>query len=208
MATLSDLKTRIADELTRDDMGSGGEAEGALNRAIDSAIEFYADELFWFNRDTGTRATTAGVDYVALPTSMRRAEQVSYLQQPLIKVDLREIEDLTDSGQPSRWAENGDNIQLWPVPDAAYTLAISGVAELGTPVTSNAWTTDGYDLIAARVKVILCRFPFRDTEGLAMAQQEEAQVLGKLLRESRKRRQHKLRPDLEGDTRYNISTDR
>ena len=77
MATLADLKTRVADELTRDDMGSGGEAESALSRAIDSACELYADELRWDNHTSGVIATS-GTHTEALPAGMRYATQISY----------------------------------------------------------------------------------------------------------------------------------
>jgi len=208
MATLADLKTRVADELTRDDMGSGGDAESALNRAIDTAIEFYADEQFWFNRLSGTVNTVGATATVAFPTGMRLPTQVSYLQCPLKKVDLENIQFLTDTGIPTRWAEDEGQIYLWPIPDGVYALSVQGVADLGTPVTSNEWTTYGYDLIAARVKVILCRFPFRDADGLSLALQEELEALRKVRRESRRRRQVPLTAEDLAVRRYNITTDR
>jgi len=211
MATLADLKTRIADELTRDDLGSGGEAEGALNRAIDTAIEFYADEQFWFNRLSGTVNTVGATATVAFPTGMRLPTQVSYLQCPLKKVDLESIQFLTDTGIPTRWAEDEGQIYLWPIPDGVYSLSVQGVADLGTPAAdgdSNVWTDEGYDLIAARVKVILCRFPFRDADGLALALQEELEALRKVRRESRRRRQVPLTAEDLAVRRYNITTDR
>lgn len=211
MATLSDLKTRIADELTRDDMGSGGEAEGALNRAIDSAIDQSENELFWFNHSNTTANTVGGVSTIAVPTGMRVVSQVSYLEEPLIRDRLDRLQPLTETGIPSRWAQDGDTIYLWPQPDAAYSLSIQGTADVGTPASdgdSNIWTTEAYDLIAARVKARLLRFPFRDPDGLALARDEEAEALFALRQETRKRRQTPLRSrDFEG-RRYNINSDR
>lgn len=203
MTTLSDLKTRIADELTRDDMGVGGEAETALDRAIDSAVAFYASEIAWFNHLLGTTSTVAATATATLPTGMRWASQVSYLGSPLNKVDLAKIESLTETGIPSRWAMNGSLIQLWPIPDAIYSLSVQGIADFGAAT----FPVEHYDLIAARAKVILCRFPFRDTEGLALAQQEEAEALSRVRRESRLRRQSPLRAGFDG-IGYNINTDR
>lgn len=205
MATLAQLKTRVITELNRDDMGSGGDLETVLSDTIDRAIEHYADYQFWFNRDTGTRTTTGGSSYVALPSSMRRAELVSYLDQPLIKVPLEQIEHLTDSGVPTRWAEDGGNIRLWPIPDGSYTLSIYGTANLGTPTTSNAWTVEAYDLIAARVRLVLYRDIMRDAEGVQFASMAEAEALGKLLRESRKRRLSPLRAREFNVVRFNIN---
>src|SRR4051794_17863916 len=113
MSSLAELKTRIADELTRDDMGTGGEAEDALSRAIDSAIAHYADEMGWFNRLSGTATTTAS-STAALPTGMRYATQVSYLEEPLIRDELENLEPLIETGIPTRWAMSGDSLYLYP----------------------------------------------------------------------------------------------
>lgn len=204
MATLADLKTRIADELTRDDMGSGGEAEAALDRAIDSAIELYADEMRWDNHLSDDVSTTGGSSTVAIPTGMRYALKLSYLQLPLIKDELENLQPLTATGPPSHWAADGDNIYLWPQPDAVYSLSVQGIADADA---ASFATQALYDLIAARVKVILCRFPLRDVEGLGLAMQEEAEALARVRRETRRRDSIplKLRDLICG--RYNINTD-
>ena len=90
--------------------------------------------MFWFNRLSSTKATVAATDTIALPSGMRLALQLSYDGEPLLKVALNSIEALTeDSGRPTHWAENDGSIQLWPIPDAVYTLDVYGIAELGTP---------------------------------------------------------------------------
>jgi hypothetical protein len=211
MATYADLKTRIADELSRDDMGTGGDAANALTQAISSAIAFYADEALWFNHNSGTRTTTNGVGTISLPSTVRVAATVTYLSLDLLRVPLEVIEQLTDTGIPTRWAQNGDLIQLWPIPDGAYTLSVYGIASVAAPTAdgdSTIWTNEAYDLIAARAKVNLLRFPLRDAAGLALAMQEEAEALSKLRRESRKRRQSPLRSYDFPRSRYNINTDR
>lgn len=206
MATVADLKTRIADELTRDDMGSGGEAEGALLRAIDSAIEFYADELRWDNNSSGDTTTSGGSNTASLPTGMRYATQVSYLEEPLIHDELDNLEPLTETGIPSRWAMDGDSLYLWPQPDASYSLSVQGVA-VSDSVTFA--TQALYDLVAARVKIILCRFPLRDEAGEAAATRDEADALTRVRRESKQRRIRPLRTDDLVNVRiYNINTDR
>jgi hypothetical protein len=211
MATYADLKTRIADDLSRDDMGSGGEAESALVRAIASAVEQTANEEFYFSHSSGTAATVAGTGYVSVPASLRVVETVSYLDQPLIHVPLDSFESYTDAGLPTRWAQDGSLIRLWPVPDAVYSLAVYGTSEVAAPTLdadSNIWTNEAADLIAARAKIILCRFPLRDPEGLQMARDEERDALTALRADTSRRRRTPLRAsDLEG-RRYNINTDR
>lgn len=205
MSTLADLKLRIADELTRDDMGAGGDSEDALARAIDSAISYYADEMGWFNHLNDTATTSGGT--AALPTGMRYATRVSYLQCPLIQADLDELQPLTDTGPPARWAMDGDTIYLWPIPDDGLSLSVQGIADFGAA----SFPPEHYDLIAARAKVSLCRFPLRDTEGLQLAVIEEREALARVRQESRKRGRVPLRsPDFPSPQWYrnfNINPD-
>jgi hypothetical protein len=207
VATVADLKTRVADELTRDDLGTGGEANSALLRAIDTAIEYYADELRWDNSLSDDVTTSGGSNTVSLPAGMRYATQVSYLEEPLIHDVPENLEPLTETGVPARWAMSGDNIYLWPQPDGAYSLSVQGVAD----ADSTTFATQAlYDLTAARVKVILCRFPFRDDAGESAALREEMDALARVRRESRLRRTRPMRADDDLTYRriYNINTDR
>ena len=108
-------------------------------------------------------------------------------------------------GTPTRWAMDGDLVYLWPQPDNVYSLIVEGVADADTATFA---TQALYDLIAARVKVNLCRFPLRDDAGEAAALREEMDALARVRRETRERRMTPLRSrDFEG-RRYNINTDR
>lgn len=206
MATLAELKTRIILETNRDDMGVGGDLETALANAISRSIEHYAGELFWFNRKSGTTPTVAATATAALPTGMRVPLTVSYDQVPLLKVDLGDIQHLTATGRPSHWAENEGAIQLYPVPDAVYTLSVQGIADLGVPVTSNEWTTEAEDLIAARTRFLLFRDIFRDREGVQFAAQAEGEALSRLRSETRRRAVTPLRGDVpQAPSSFNIT---
>lgn len=196
MATLAELKTRIRLETDKNDIASGGEAEEALNLAIERAIEFYADEAFWFNRDSGTTSTTSGTSYVAVPYAVRVPETVSYSGVPLQKVSPSQIEYLTDSGQPTHWAENGGIIQLWPIPNATYSLSVYGVAQIDAPEADGddtVWTNEAYDLIAARTRFLLYRDIWRDVEAVKLAAQAEGEALSRLRQETRRRGRTPLR---------------
>lgn len=206
MATIAEFKIRIIAETNRDDMGSGGELETVLANTIARAIDFHADELFWFNRKTGTANTVASTATVALPTGMRIAQAVSYNQSPLLKVALADIEHLTTAGQPSLWAENEGLIQLSPVPDAVYALSVYGVADLGVPASTNEWTTEAQDLIAATTRKILYRDVLRDIDGYNLSRAAEEEELTKLRRETRRRGRVGLSTDLPVPTGFNIVT--
>lgn len=206
MATLAQLYTRLILDTNRDDMGSGGELEQAKIDAVADAVATHADELFWFNRTSGTKATVASTATIALPTGMRIAHAISYEQVALSKVRLDTIQHLTATGQPTSWAENDGAIQLSPVPDAVYTLTLYGVAELGVPATTNEWTTEAYELILNEAKVKLCRGPLRDPEGLALARDGRDEALTRLRRETRRRGVTGLVTDLAVPTGFNIMT--
>ncbi len=208
MATLGDLKTRIILETDRDDMGSGGEAEGALTNAISRAIEFYSGKEFWFNRGSGSGSTTGAVAYIARPAAVRIVKTVSYLGQPLPKVPLDQIEYRTETGLPTRWADNEGNIQFWPIPDAVYALSVYGIAQVDAPTTdgqTTIWTVEAYDLIVARVRLLLYRDVFRDTEAAQLAKGAEDEELSNLRREGRAKAVTGLKTDLDCGERFNIN---
>ena len=187
MATLFDLKTRIVTETNRDDLASGGELEFMLNDAIARAIEFHADELFWFNRATVAAETAVELATVAVPTGLRIPLSVACEGALLRKIAVEDMESLSGKGRPLLWAEEDGAIRLWPVPDAIHQLTVTGIAELGVPDGANEWTEAGCDLIAARVRMLLFRDTFRDLEGVQLAASAEEEALARLRRETRRR---------------------
>jgi hypothetical protein len=189
MATLAELKTRIRLETNKDDIASGGEAETALTTALTQAVEYYSDELFWFNRASGSGNTSASTATIALPSGIRYPLAVSYSGETLRKADLDEIEYRTETGLPTRWAENEGAIQLWPIPDATYSLSVFGLASTALPAdgASNIWTSEAVDLIAARTRFLLFRDIWRDVEGVQLAASAEGEALSRLRKETRRR---------------------
>jgi hypothetical protein len=195
MATLDQLKTRIILEIDRDDLGAGCEAEQALIDAYTDAIEFYSDQTFWFNRASSSANSVAGVATLPLPAAVRFPDSLACNGEVLGKVALAEIQDRTGTGVPSRWADNGDAVQVWPIPDAAYPIIFHGLSSIGVPATgsgSNFWTDEGYKLIVARSKATLFRL-FKEYDAMQAAQAEEAEALSRLRGESRKRSATPLR---------------
>ncbi len=89
--------------------------------------------------------------------------------------DWTTIEDwqgLAASGQPTDYALSGSQIRLYPTPDQVFALAVIGVADLpalSTDASSNAWTNEASDLIAARTRMTLFRDVLRDPEGVGLA---------------------------------------
>lgn len=215
MATLLELKTRVRLETNKDDIASGGEAEAALTNAITRAIEYYADEDFWFTQGAEPASSVASSATIDLPAAIRIVTAVgkaSVNQGLLIKVPISEIEHSSGQGVPTHWTNRASHIRLWPIPDAVYNYFLYGTLEFGIPASdgaSNVWTVQGYDLIAARTRMLLYRDLWRDTEGAVLAAQAEQEALAKLKRETRKRDVTPLRS--RGDepfypNRFNIFT--
>jgi hypothetical protein len=173
---------------------------------------FHADELFWFNRISGTVSTVASTATAALPSGMRIPLVVSYLGEALEKVSLEDIEAVYNAttpvtGQPTQWAEDGGLLHFYPTPNAVYALlGVSGSRTFGVPVTTNDWTTTGFQLILARAKKILYRGPLRDPDGMALMEAAEEEALTKLRRETRRRARSNATTDLPVPTGFNIVT--
>ena len=207
MATLAQLKTRIILETDRDDMGSGGEAEQTLIDAYTDAIDYYSSEQFWFNRANGSGNTAASTATIAMPTGVRFPRAVTYLGEPLTMVDLIEVQARTETGIPSKWAENEGAIQLWPIPGGVYAIGVYGLASTGVPAAagdSNIWTTEAYKLIVARSKVTIFRI-FKEYDALGQAAAEELEAMSALRKETRRRGMTNLVTDLATGTSFNIN---
>lgn len=183
MATLGDLKARIADELVKRNLNT------QIAKAISRAIEHYAGRRWWFNtgRMIGSATAVTADGFIALPQGTRLIDQ--------IRVGLNELElvspacmdewiaDSPANGDPFDYAVYGDRIRVYPIPLAPISLVVVGTFDqpaLATDTDSNAWTTHGEDLIVARAKFTLYRDVLRDTEGAALAKSAMDEAFGEL----------------------------
>jgi hypothetical protein len=168
MATLEDLKSRIASELNRSDLTAAIAAE------IPRAIERYAAKRFWFNEGKGTSTATAGQETVAAPEGLRVVDVVfATIGGQLIELCKLTLVEITDwlgsnagTGQPTDYAYTGDVFYLYRVPNAAYTITAVGIYDqpaLDADSASNAWTTHGEDLICYEAAERLARVKMRNS---------------------------------------------
>lgn len=200
MATLADLKARIADDMTRDDMGTGEESESTLLAHIQKAVRYYSNERFWFNVTTATVNTVGSTSTVARPATIRIADRVTI---PANNAELEQYQmdqlPLTDGGgTPLRFVNDGDNILLHPTPDGVFTLKVYGIKQVDEPALDaddNIWTNEAADLIAARTRFSLYRdvYFFPDKAQATIGDVQEC--LSYLRRETRKRLSSPLRTD-------------
>lgn len=209
MATLADLKTRIVTETSRSDLED--ELADQLLLHIQRACEFYASEKFWFNSIITTAPTVGGTQTVNVPATVRRVDKVTIpaLDIVLNECTLADFDDYTLSGVPWAYAYYNDALRLYPTPDAAYTLQITGLAQVDAPTDdadTSIWTDEAQDLIVARTKFTLFRGQFRDPEGAQLANAEVQEAFARLKNETAKRLVTPLRSRRTGRT-YNINVE-
>lgn len=173
MATLGDLKARIADELLKRNLNT------QIASHIGRAIEFYSGRRFWFNtgRMVGSAVAPDVNGLVPLPTGTRLIDQIMVGVMVLERRDPSVIDELiayspNPGGQVSDYAPAGDSIRLYPTPTGTVSLVVVGtfdLAALAADTDSNAWTNEAADLIAARTRMTMFRDVLRDPDGMALA---------------------------------------
>lgn len=79
---------------------------------------------FWDT--TGTATTTAAVDFVALPTGTWIIRKISRLDGssyvPIDQIGIDDIDSFSVSGKPIAFRPTDRGVDLYPTPDAVYTL--------------------------------------------------------------------------------------
>jgi hypothetical protein len=214
------LQARIADELNRSDLTS------QIALEIASAIRHYERQRFWFNevRDTSL-VTVPNVASIAAPTTMVEGLRLDLNYgthlYPLEYEAWKDFEDYGGAdtgftpGVPQRYGYFADQFWFLPVPDQAYSLTLSGVERLADLVNgsdSNAWTTDGEELIRMRAKQAV-RINYLDHQGAIqqamtfaeegyLSPQEKAAHASLLRLSALKRRRGHLHTELSAGQRY------
>jgi hypothetical protein len=162
MTDYATMRTRIADELAND----GDITSAQINYAIQDTIKQYERRPWWFNQKTATFSTVDGQEYYSssdlsdIPDIVQiiAATVTNNLKGPLKAVDYLTIDDEQDGsveGEPRVFAYFKENIRLYPIPDAVYTITLSYIyrlTALSADGDSNAWTTDAEELIRSGAK--------------------------------------------------------
>jgi hypothetical protein len=197
MASYGDLKAQIASDLRRSNLPN------EIAQAILDAIRDYDTERFYFNEtEIYAFPTVAGIDeYPIVPQPPiqefvridRVRAQLGNTWYDLKFVTTDEIEDLfsvATSGQPFDWAIHGNNLRLFPTPNAAFPIKIFGHYRL-TPLVNdfdaNNWTNEGRNLVRYCALKRLYAYPVRDSTQAQMAESMEQRELDYLRRETDRR---------------------
>lgn len=169
MATLGDLKARVADEILKRNLTT------QIASHISRAIEFYASRRWWFNVGQKTGVLVTGDEYLTLQ-GVRLIDDLRVNGHSLRERPAEEIEAWqsagASSGEPGDYVRLGDELRFYPTPNDAYAYVVLGVLDqpaLASDASSNAWTNEAADLIAARTRFTLYRDVLRDPEGATLA---------------------------------------
>lgn len=199
MATYQALQQKIADDLNRSDLTT------QIQAAILAAVELHEAERFWFNelRQTSAFTTVQGQEFYtsadsALIASMKQLDAVTITvsgnRYPLTKRTYGLLEALssttTSRGQPCDYAIYGEGLRLWPIPDGAYAVALSGLRQftaLSGDTDENPWTTEAFELIRAQAKEDLNLNVLKDDAEATRASVQVAKQLKRLREETSRR---------------------
>jgi hypothetical protein len=198
MSTYAAIKSRIADELSRSDLGS------QISLSVQSAIKYHEQKQFWFNESRSLTFSTVAnqefytssdlssmpnlleIDHVTITVNSNRYEVTprtyQYMEMLMVRAD--------QPGQPTDYCYYAQQMRFYPIPDAAYTARISSRVRLGSlsaDSDTNAWMTDGEALIRARAKWDLYINVLMDRERATEMAAVEQLELARLQRETGQR---------------------
>lgn len=187
MSTLAQMRSRIADDLDRDDINT------QIDKAINRAIEFYAKkERFWFNEVTASFNTVASqFNYSSSDTGISNIREIDYVKIAIastLNFDLtpRTYKYVQDSNvgnytsQPTDYAYYKENFFIYPVPNAVYAITVSytkSYTALSLDADTNDFTSNAEDLIEARASWWLYRRILKDYDAAADSKEEELEAL-------------------------------
>ena len=183
MATYLETQTRIANELNRTNLTA------EIKLAILSAIEYYGKRRWWFNEESTTLVTVSSTAYVALPSDFIEMDKLEITTTSTLPLNQTTINDMlewrstTSTGEPSDYCLYQNRIELYPTPDAVYSLPIhyiKSLTVLAADTDTNLWLTDMEELVRLHAKKDLYANKIRDTNSAKDMQALEDSVLLRL----------------------------
>ena len=191
--TRTGLESQIADDLARGDLGI------QIGEAVQTALDAYVNERFWFNEAYRVTATlpisTASIALSALSVRFEDFDRVRLLRTGGNFIDLYKRDydwimsrqDAVTYTQPAKYCVYGDTLQFDSFGDQAYTLYIDGIKSLGnaasntfTASDSTTWFSTARELIRHRAKRELYAHVIKDMELAAAAAAAEGDAFNEL----------------------------
>lgn len=201
-ATYGDMQTRILDEV-RDQTGS---LTSQVQKAIQTAIARSERERFYFNTKNGSFSLVGGqefygaADYPDIPLliTIDSPMKVTLDGGSLgdINVESPDRIDVLQSGMiqgdPRFFCYVNETLRFFPIPATGRTVSmrtyVFRFAALVNVGDSNAWMTDGEELIRQRAKYILAMDGLVEFEHAARGEKMAKEAFDLLRAETRRRR--------------------
>ncbi len=180
------MQNRIADELGgRGDLlsNSANMTSTPIQLAIQDAIGYYTNDRFWFNelRQASAFSTVlnqefyTSSDWSAIP-NLWHIDKLSILvgnnRYYMVGRTEQYIEDMamstTNNGVPIDYSYYNKRLRFYPIPNAAYPVNFLGTqqfTELSATTDTNAWMSDGEQLIRTTAEWFLLRDTIKDDVG-------------------------------------------
>ena len=185
MSTLSQVRSRIADDLNRDDLSA------QITTAIQRAILFYESERFWFSEKKATFSTVASQEAYGstdgIPTDIGIIDLVQVtisslyaLVHPKPYTDLQFLNSGRVTSDPYFYSYYQENFFFAPIPSQIRTITVSysqKYTTLSADSDTNDFTVYAEDLIEARARWWLYTRILQDFNAASMAKQEEMDAL-------------------------------
>lgn len=160
------MQNRIAREVYYLPTANASGKATEIRAAIQSAIDFFEPELFWFNEQQATSATTDATEYYVAPDdyvqmyalSIARTDSMWETLEPLSFDQIEERNATNRAGRPNAYCSFNEQFRLSPIPDQTYELRLSymkRLPEVYLDADTNSWFTEAEPMIRAKAKAIL-----------------------------------------------------
>ena len=186
MAALDDLKNRIATELKRSDLTD------SIAAAVTSAIKLYKFRRFAFNETSDTLATVDGTREYTTATGL--PDDIIEIDSATVAISATRSYDLIPvpfptlnqwsganltTGYPTHYAWQGENLFLYPTPNAVYTITLKYHAD----VAEETWAQRAEAMIRLAAKRDLYLNLLEDDANAARASSGERTEFAALISE-------------------------
>ena len=191
MATLSEMRDRIADDLSNDSLSA--QIDVAINRAID----FYSNLDFWFNNDVGSFNTVLGQSIYStsdgVPSDiilikilqLVNSSQLFSLRKQTDIALINMLQATSSNSTPTDFCVYNENIYLFPTPNDAYQINVyykKSYSPLVEDTDTNDFSENAYTLIEARASFWINHRILKDYNSAEAYKIEELQQLEMLKR--------------------------
>lgn len=208
MSTFGVIKARVAAEMKRGELTASATA---VQSSVLSAIARLERRRFTWNEFSDTTATASSsvayVPFAQLGVTPLAIDSVKCLigtrNFTLIERSHKELDDIDASqyyGTPDYYAIHSRSVRLYPAPSSDYKIVLSGVKKLteisanASANATNAWMTDGEELVRMTAKAMLFRDELRAPELAGYFEAEAAKTQRELQRETAALTNSRIRP--------------